>query len=382
MAVDYPVKITFSTDKSSLKRAEKEAKDIGSSAGDGFVNVLNKEIKSLTELRNKSSSLGEIKKLNKEINKKESEKKSLTDTKESSAFAGGFLGGFTGGAVWDLVKSLDSVSGFLKVITSLLNSLIAPFIPILVGLLKPFLSLFLLVGGLLFKWLSSFVTGFNVPGSNKLPEDTTALNIDLPGGLKNPLSPIQDLFDSVNNQTPITKEKSNEFFTKMNDVFIKNSAYTDITGKNSKDSMFKLYDLGTQIGNSSVITKNTFNSAFNALNNLAVFLNNKTMAVTGKKSSLSNPFTMMSQNDLQKQIENAKTFNYLTTGVKVNDAILSGGQVIQTNPKDYLIATKDPSSLGSGNVTINITVQGSADRTIIDEIARRLQRELRLKGAF
>ena len=41
---------------------------------------------------------------------------------------------------------------------------------------------------------------------------------------------------------------------------------------------------------------------------------------------------------------------------KVDDAVIGpGGNIITTNPQDYLIATKDPNSLSSGEVTLNVT---------------------------
>ena len=41
---------------------------------------------------------------------------------------------------------------------------------------------------------------------------------------------------------------------------------------------------------------------------------------------------------------------------RVNDAVIGpSGNIITTNPQDYLIATKDPNSLSSGEVTLNVT---------------------------
>jgi len=59
----------------------------------------------------------------------------------------------------------------------------------------------------------------------------------------------------------------------------------------------------------------------------------------------------------------------------VRDAIITPkGDIITTDPKDYLIATKNPQSLAGGSTTINISVNAldasSFDRNVLDKIAR------------
>lgn len=67
---------------------------------------------------------------------------------------------------------------------------------------------------------------------------------------------------------------------------------------------------------------------------------------------------------------------------KVNDMIIQpNGQMIQTSPRDYLIATKDPSKLGgSGGITINFNnpvVREQADlKKIAEETSKILERKL------
>lgn len=73
----------------------------------------------------------------------------------------------------------------------------------------------------------------------------------------------------------------------------------------------------------------------------------------------------------------ASEFNRMLTGTKsVNDAVIKpNGQIITTHPKDYLIATQNPKSLGGGGLNVTITgntfmgKEGVA-REIADEIMR------------
>jgi hypothetical protein len=74
------------------------------------------------------------------------------------------------------------------------------------------------------------------------------------------------------------------------------------------------------------------------------------------------------------------------TGVtNVHDAVITpGGQVIQTDPSDYLFATKTPGSLGGGggNITINIQGGNYLDRTgavmIGNELAKNILRQMKV----
>lgn len=47
--------------------------------------------------------------------------------------------------------------------------------------------------------------------------------------------------------------------------------------------------------------------------------------------------------------------------VGVNDAVISpGGQIVTTHPDDWLIATKNPQSLGQGGGSVNVTITGNS----------------------
>jgi len=72
--------------------------------------------------------------------------------------------------------------------------------------------------------------------------------------------------------------------------------------------------------------------------------------------------------------------NFVAAGKKtigISDAIITpSGQVIQTDPADYLIATKNPGSLGGGSVIININNPTVRDDRDIDIIIERFKREM------
>jgi len=69
----------------------------------------------------------------------------------------------------------------------------------------------------------------------------------------------------------------------------------------------------------------------------------------------------------------------------VRDAIITpSGQVIQTDPKDYLIATKNPQGLtnNTGNITVNINVSGNSDTDLVRKINDVIRRELRGRVSY
>ena len=82
---------------------------------------------------------------------------------------------------------------------------------------------------------------------------------------------------------------------------------------------------------------------------------------------------------------NILTGSYL--GGKINDGIVSNGKVITTHPDDYIMAAKDPSSLGGKpNVVVNVNNNSSSEvstnsyfdgtRTIVDIVIDGLQRNV------
>lgn len=63
----------------------------------------------------------------------------------------------------------------------------------------------------------------------------------------------------------------------------------------------------------------------------------------------------------------------------INDGIVQNGKVITTHPDDYLIATKNPSKLGGGGVTININTM-VGDDTYAEELGNKILNTLRLQS--
>lgn len=75
-------------------------------------------------------------------------------------------------------------------------------------------------------------------------------------------------------------------------------------------------------------------------------------------------------------------FSAVGHAVGINDGIVQNGQVITTHPDDYIIATKDPSSLGGGK-NININISGAvltqeAARTLGDMILGELRLQFKI----
>ena len=67
----------------------------------------------------------------------------------------------------------------------------------------------------------------------------------------------------------------------------------------------------------------------------------------------------------------------LIGGGSVNDGIVQNGKIITTHPDDYIVATKDPSSLGGkGGITININNPVVRDDRDIDALVKKISMEL------
>ena len=85
---------------------------------------------------------------------------------------------------------------------------------------------------------------------------------------------------------------------------------------------------------------------------------------------------------LAKQI--ADVFNWIKSVVRnligwgsVNDGIVQNGKIITTHPDDYIVATKDPASLGGkGGITININNAVVRDDRDIDALVKKISMEL------
>jgi hypothetical protein len=67
-----------------------------------------------------------------------------------------------------------------------------------------------------------------------------------------------------------------------------------------------------------------------------------------------------------------------TPAVHVKDAVITpGGQVIHTDPADYLFATKNPASLGGGGgITVNVTGNTISNNLDLSKIAQAVSKEI------
>lgn len=75
----------------------------------------------------------------------------------------------------------------------------------------------------------------------------------------------------------------------------------------------------------------------------------------------------------------------VTSVVNVHDAVITpGGQVIHTDPSDYLFATKTPGSMGGGGVTINLNggmfLNDQAVTLLANTIAKQINRQVRTRN--
>lgn len=86
---------------------------------------------------------------------KQQQKKVASNIGKTALIAGGILGLLAG-----VLSSLETITGLIKTSLGFLNRLIAPFLPILLLLLKPFLILFLFVGKFLLKFLRNPAEAF------------------------------------------------------------------------------------------------------------------------------------------------------------------------------------------------------------------------------
>lgn len=70
------------------------------------------------------------------------------------------------------------------------------------------------------------------------------------------------------------------------------------------------------------------------------------------------------------------------SGGSVNDAIISGGKIITTNPSDYIVATRNPNGMGGGasavvNIYNPVMLNESMVMAVADQITRIMKRDLR-----
>ena len=397
MGIEYPVKITYTNDSTSLKKSQKEVQ---------------KGAKSSPQ-KESGGGIG---------------------------FGGAAGAVALGGLLGDMLGSLDSISKLLEVIGGAINAFVAPFVPILLTLLKPFLALFLAVGAMLAKFLKFMLAG----GTGTAGEGATVTNEDgaveagdsflksvaiLAAGLAAVAAVIAGApvwlvaaiaiaagFLAKTLWEPI----SNAIFKASQ--FLDNLFGTDLTGsiqmifQGFTDVVLGLVDIlwslvtldwdgivegfkrlflglwellkGVFMFTMEVLKvtllaiwellKAAFILGFEVVKTIGTWIwDTLTGVFETAFETLSNIGSWIS--------DKVKSFFSFGKGSSrsVNDAVITPtGQVIETNPRDYLIATKNPSMLGGGSSNITVNINGSADRSTVDEIVRRIQQELRARGNY
>lgn len=77
----------------------------------------------------------------------------------------------------------------------------------------------------------------------------------------------------------------------------------------------------------------------------------------------------------------SNTGNLRNMPIRINDGIVQNGKVITTHPDDYLIAMKNPNSLGGGGVIVNVYGDVSG-QDLIDKVQNALMKSLRFDTKF
>lgn len=355
-------------------------------------------------------------------------------SKETSRDSGGGRGAFAGGVIGGLLGNLlASVKQLFDPLSAIAGLLIAALFP----LLKPFLILFIKVGLLLFKWLSAAVGGLGGDGAGTTTEiNDQGEKVNKAGkGLVSSLFLIGGIIAGVVAALMgapalliagvailggLLVSKVGEFFINMllkfftwiDETFgtnfieplkvyfqgiadvgqglfdmFKSLLSLDFLGVWEGFKKFSKGAVGIIIGMFMLLfetLKSTFLVSWEILGGIGSWMWDKLKAVFTKSfNALRNLGSI-----IKDKILSFIPFGGGGGGSSVNDAIITpNGDIIRTNPNDYLIATKTPENLGGGGSgggsSINVNINGGM---ITEEVARDigkiLQRELNLGGGF
>lgn len=337
--------------------------------------------------------------------------------KEGKKQTAGILGmaagiGVVAGLIGGLIGGLDSVTGFLKVIGGLINQLVAPFVPILIGLMKPVFVLMQKAMGLLIKFfqdpvgnLKALFESFKGAIANILGVDPKELN-GFFTAIKNIVMGFVDVFKGIFNfwkaffqgdfkaafmalkqiMSGLWQVLKNIFvalweelkliliglwnnlplilasiWEALKTVFVGLWELLKLLWIAEFEALKKILSLSWEVlkGIGSFIWDSlvsVFTSAFSVLKNIGKWISDKIKSFIGIGRSSSGE-------------------------TRVNDAIItSDGRVIRTNPQDTIIATKNPGGLGGGGVVINI--QGDASEATVNLMMEKMKQQLSRRGTF
>lgn len=397
--------------------------------------------------------IGNLNKLKQQLNnitvggKTTASAKSDTEQKKQTKgiFSMGAAIGGVAGLVGGLIKSSSSIQSILKFIGATIDSLVGPFVPILIGLLKPFLSFMLFISNLLFQFLQNPAKGFKdaldglitaiksllgggegakttVKGAGAVAGAGIGAAIAGPigalvGAIIGPLiaslaASLGEIFGQILIAfDAFTGGAITNIFEGIVNIF--RGVYDFIAGFFSLDferAILGLVDilqgiwqllLGTVQASFAplkafligtwVILKNLLLglwsllkfivvSSFDFLKNLLTNLWNLLKDVfVSSFDALRNIGTF-----IKDKILDFFSFGGGGRGNSIGDGIVTPqGNIIKTDPRDYIIATTNPGALGgSGSMNVTINVQGNADSKTIKEITRQMSMLLKRQGAL
>lgn len=359
-------------------------------------------------------------------------------------------GTFIGGALLSLVKGTKAISFILETISGLLNALIGPFVPMMLKVMTPLFKVLLSMSYFMYNFFKDPLKALMGAGdtllggkgekaqlnaSKNVARGAGAIAGGIIGAIFGPVGIaigavlgawIADLgvtlFENVFKFAATFGEILAEFGYKLGEIIaegvlwiydklkiagdwivdklVTGMVYVALLGKLIYDSIKSalsttwelLKEFSTWIWEK--IT-GAFSSTWEILKGFADWV------YTSLKDSLSD--TWESMKDAGKELVNAfidmanwviDKYNSIPvlgdvgTIPSVNDGIISpAGKIVSVNPKDYLMASKNPDDFRSGgnsgnNITINLTVQGNTDKSVVDTIMKKLRTELSKKGAY
>ncbi len=401
-----------------------ENKNVDSSSG--ILKGLSDRIKDLSDQREEATDTDVIKKLNKEISSLNAQRSKLKG--EKGGGAGAFAGGFVGSILGSILSSVKQLFDPLNAIASLLVAALFP-------ILKPFLILFIKIGLLLYKWLNAaFGTKSSAPGTVGKDADGNTVIGEKGKEMGNTVAGIGAVlfvllaslgaFGAAVAGWPLLVigaiaiavaylvKKAFELGLWLGDkladliwwiimttkdawyamVDILKSAWVTIVGWVSaawdwlvellKKSWEGLKLFGQWIWDALVVV---FTAAWDILKTFGKWI------WDGLVSIFTTSFQALSGIGQWIKDKIKSMFSLFGggsgTGTAVNDAIITpNGDIIRTNPSDYLIATKNPSALmggGAGGMTLNVNITGGmVTEDIARQVGKIIVREIKQGGGF
>ena len=365
---------------------------------------------------------------------KEQSKGSSGKSGGGGAFAGGFIGSILG----NLLSSVKALFDPLSAVASLLVTALFP-------LFKPFLILFLKVGIMLYKWIQGMLgtsspvgglVGKGADGSSIIGEEGkkmglnvgiiagvltvgaaifgavgTALGLAIPaflatlgglpvlliGGLAVLVAILSKYFfefglflgDKLADFIIWLGDKLADFIIWAGDVLSDaiiwlGDLWSDFI-KMLGVALTKLAEFGQWLWDSLV---GIFDGALRVLSSVGSWIWTTLTNLIDKGFSVLKDFGKWVKDAAKAALKGIGSWLGFGGGnKKTNDGIVTpSGELIRTNPSDYIIATKNPGALmggGSGGGNVNVTINGGLiTEDVAREIGRVIQRQLSLGGGY